>query len=1170
MNDKLTKAGLMLPADPKAHMQDLLYRHPLFEKMPFPGLSVPDFHVLVLGEGPEALAFLDTCLQAGQVPGARIFVTVAAEDPAAARQAWLAERPALPDFVDIDPEPDAVREDACGLVRFVPLPFFDADSPLTTAAAMQGLLSGSLREPFYQYVFFCLDTDERTRAAAESLLSDPARGFVVAAAFRGRPGKELPEEIRGVYLQGSPAVLAEDSRLFEMGFNTHLSYALSDNLDIEKERASYEDSYNKGASLSSVLSIPYKLWSLGIDCKDPAAAAAAFQEKMDADTDESLLRALGASEHRRWVLEKAAEGWTRPGFPDGDIDYERFLDLGDSKDKAAKEHLCLVPATSAMVLQESRYKEKGHALWNSGPEEAGLDPLDRISLRWHRAHVRRADLVRQLRPLDSAPIQTIEDLVSLGPVSSYLTAEDYEKSVELLISVKKPLPYQLADLEYKGQALLKKLSDMPASSRRVIESLQARILRRLTPKQTDSRKGGKKGAAAGLGAADLDLIRMDLRLIRRTIAEDTCQLREQQSAWQSFCDALRQILRGDTTFALDYDHYERILTESFASRTAYEQKTLADCLAQVRKTFYPLIGAALYRDFKMTDAELVRRIPFILTNRPVRTLVMPFFEGRRSPLGTDRLFLNLEASLLVHPGAVRFLYYFDNQSLVETWVDRVQSILTFMKKRHMRCRVSFTIVPSASSKTAVPRLEKWLFYLQDHGFLSSCRILEAAKDMPSAMDAFLEDLKSCRPDVFNFTGSLFNDAMQDTVFIRQLRETFPEIRFAQTDPLTGGFTEGSDPSFLYLKAGDRSFLRIREIMAMNHAGINLWQTPEFDREYKELWRIYNEDIPAWHTLCRRIAEQLRSRSEKRMENNNCRFTAIAEGARLAAEPCVYYLPYYACRTLMVMLGELRRMHAVGPDSRVVPLGGSVCRVEVWLPENANQQKMDSLFLDPTSLASIDNWTIFSYDNSVYITSAINDIEDLQVGNRDGALAVLLKKLADKNYLVSSGGDIVQNGRSSFYFPSPRFRRLFSQGGHVLELYVYYEALATGLFDEVATGLTFSWDDTVIGGGQETSSELDLIAVRGRTTLIVECKATERIDQAYYHRLDTLKRYGIHTRLALVHLNHSQDDKDIRFNKEARKRGDELGIRTFDRSDGLQNIGMLLADLADEEEPEEDE
>ena len=1162
--------GIGISAGTAAIMQDLLYRHPLFEGIGFTRVS--SLQVLIVGDGPEAFAFLDNALQAGQVPETGITICLAAADPAAARKAWLADRPAMPFFADIDPEKGEGLKNSCGLVRFLKRPDFPEGSPLASEASLQILLDSARPAETFHYIFVCLETDALTRAAAEAFLplADPSSVLVCGARDQSFFG-----DLKGVIpvsLQEKISTLAEESRLFEMGFNTHLSYVLTDNLDIAREKAAYEDSYNQGASLSSALSIRYKLWSLRIDDSDPAAAAAAFEERLQEDEDGTLLEALGAAEHRRWVLEKAADGWIWPGFPDQEADYDHFLDLRDSKDKFLKQHICLVPGTAPMLLQTDRYQEDDRARWNKGGEDKDLDPLDLVSLRWHRAHVKRADLVRQLRPLDSSPIQTISDLVLVGSMPPYISSDQYETAVDkILQQTSQALVNRLlVDLKGEADTLLAHARVLPASSQAVLRDLTEKIQKILAPRPQNSGKKGARNKTFSNQAFVSDRQRhqldVNLRLIRRILKEEASSLRDQREAWDSFYGALRQILEGSVTYALDYDHYESILLDSFESRDPFDRQILRENLDQIRWTFYPLIGAALYRDFKVTDTELVRHIPYILTNMPAPSIMMPFYDGRTPRLATDQLFLNLEASILVHPARITFLYYFDQTSRVELLIDRIQTILSFIKKRHMRCGISFVIIPDHSSRIVLPVLKDWFDYFTDHRLLADARILEPVKDTASAMDAFLAEAAEKKISVFNYTGSLFNSAADDALFMQKLREEIPGIRFAQADPISGGFKEGSHYSFRFLKTADRSFLRIREIMAMCHAEIKELHFPEFEQEYRDLWQIFKEDVPAWHTLCYRISTQLNSRRKTMEENSYCRFNAMKPGARLAEEPAVYYLPYYAFPTLLKMLGELRGINAIGPDSRVVPLGGTVCRVEVWLPKGSEDQKLDSLFQDPTRLADIDDWTIFTLDNSVYIYSAITDIRDLEVEKSNANLISLIQKLADKNYLLTPKGSVVRNGKASFSFPSPRFRELFSHAGQILELFVYYEVLHTGLFDEVATGLTFTWDDSKKTKGQEGASEVDLIAVRGRTTLIVECKATESINTAFYHRLDTLSRYGIHTKLALIHYNYANSDPRITFdNQTIKDRGWELDIRTFDQSDGMDNIGMLLADLTEPDE-----
>ncbi len=58
----------------------------------------------------------------------------------------------------------------------------------------------------------------------------------------------------------------------------------------------------------------------------------------------------------------------------------------------------------------------------------------------------------------------------------------------------------------------------------------------------------------------------------------------------------------------------------------------------------------------------------------------------------------------------------------------------------------------------------------------------------------------------------------------------------------------------------------------------------------------------------------------------------------------------------------------------------------------------------------------------------------------------------------------------------------TQSGRILELFVYYKLLETGLFDDVANSVEIHWNN------DEAQNEIDIIATKGYKVLIIECKA----------------------------------------------------------------------------------
>ena len=98
---------------------------------------------------------------------------------------------------------------------------------------------------------------------------------------------------------------------------------------------------------SSVLSIKYKLYGIGIDMdKTGPLKAAVLAEGRDLSSGKKnnpVKNELIWLEHRRWMAEKLCLGWRRI------CDLEECVESG-TKDERAKRHVCLLPSRPDQML----------------------------------------------------------------------------------------------------------------------------------------------------------------------------------------------------------------------------------------------------------------------------------------------------------------------------------------------------------------------------------------------------------------------------------------------------------------------------------------------------------------------------------------------------------------------------------------------------------------------------------------------------------------------------------------------------------------------------------------------------------------------------------------------------------------------------------------------------
>lgn len=79
------------------------------------------------------------------------------------------------------------------------------------------------------------------------------------------------------------------------------------------------------------------------------------------------------------------------------------------------------------------------------------------------------------------------------------------------------------------------------------------------------------------------------------------------------------------------------------------------------------------------------------------------------------------------------------------------------------------------------------------------------------------------------------------------------------------------------------------------------------------------------------------------------------------------------------------------------------------------------------------------------------------------------------------------GRVQFRFESPIVRQCLNDIGVWLEMYVYKQAVESGLFDDVQISVVVDWDGD-INESINTINEIDLILTRGVSSLFVSCKS----------------------------------------------------------------------------------
>ena len=431
-------------------LQKLLYDYPLYETAD----KDKNINVLVIGCGGYSQKFIDTCLQAGQMKDYKLGITAVSNGIEEDKKDYLSFRPDIQRFVNIDgsmPDPSI----AYGSLSFVPLSeaakgykgellqFRGSSSENSgmenTLIATQLVRNYLKKHKGISYVFIALGNDRLNQAVASvfsKVLKTEKRTaktpvFFVSKRIRKVTKALAEEKLIPVSLKAEITPEMISAELERMSFNTHSIWNSSKRNDPDEELEQFRSSLeNYGSSMAFVLSLKYKLHSIGIDIDQPDQAAKLFNEKIllkrftDPEAD-NMFNTLTMLEHRRWVLYMAADGWQAPRDKSGNLDLSECVKAGKARVNSGRKHACMVFGTEKTPLQTEAWQANNHEKWNTGRIDPELDELDRMSVQLHYKFKIEADRLKREDLLHGDDIRAIRDLLPSGNMALIQAFDHY-------------------------------------------------------------------------------------------------------------------------------------------------------------------------------------------------------------------------------------------------------------------------------------------------------------------------------------------------------------------------------------------------------------------------------------------------------------------------------------------------------------------------------------------------------------------------------------------------------------------------------------------------------------------------------------------------------------------------------------------------------------------------
>lgn len=439
-------------------LQYHLYRKPLYTCCESGETSL---NVLIIGFGNCGRKFLDLCLPIGQMRGKVLQVTVVSNDEAD-KQKYLAVRPELAEYFAVD---HSVDTQDYGSISFQTASL-SSQTPSGCNSVVQDILVKCCEtEQWPHYIFIALDNDMLNKNAA--LAAWEAAEILdmhtsIQYVWEGEPLQEaLPEHMHPVNVSIDVQKNQGYADIERMAFNTHLIWEKDQNTDYRTLRTNFRKPYNHDSCVGNVVSLKYKLYSIGIDLDQIGFDAAAKCFHSEKKTWKNELIWL---EHRRWVTEKLCDGWCRLH------DLEQCVS-GQTKDAKDKRHVCILRSEPNQNLA-AFFKANNYQKWDTATtaELNKLDDLDRMSVLLHRMYVKKAEEMRKMNLLSNSSIAPIRNLIGNHKRSMVTFQEWYTCLKEIWNR-----DYSKVRL-YNGlkSSFLNSVEDLPEQSRRsVIEQVKA-------------------------------------------------------------------------------------------------------------------------------------------------------------------------------------------------------------------------------------------------------------------------------------------------------------------------------------------------------------------------------------------------------------------------------------------------------------------------------------------------------------------------------------------------------------------------------------------------------------------------------------------------------------------------------------------------------------------------
>lgn len=609
-------------------------------------------------------------------------------------------------------------------------------------------------------------------------------------------------------------------------------------------------------------------------------------------------------------------------------------------------------------------------------------------------------------------------------------------------------------------------------------------------------------------------------------------------AFSKYVLCLHGLNSGIPNQAKLYDYYKDELTKALRGLPLSIAKLITKRMEAIEAIFFPILESEKYVDYKNTDADLIKKIPFILTYRTNLHVGIPLNTETGKDVNNQILFDDVASLLLINPSSVT---YFCQYSLKEQpqILRALEYSINCMKTHNIRANINLCLISDKIISTdAIDKFNQLSNTVK--------RIDTIAYDDEDELEIKLVE------------------------FIRQRRFAAIEKNNSSTSGLLFGFRcYRSNPYYTFDSAKMtlmcyngcealkyipfKTHLKISDLFDAKGSKDSR-SLPDFRQDYEFFWNLYkksgNKSETVWKCLCNALAATNENENILKIDfSKNIESSVTKE----------YFVENCYVDALSRILEYLEKDKNTTTDMQFH--SNEVYKLKITAQSHIHMA-IEKILSNPYLLANSFDIDISADWKGVKIVFTNLIVNKFYVKTMDAEgqfskdMIDVLNKLQNNNYIVGLQKDTDDVGDYySFCYSSHQVKAVLTAAGRILELYVYYKALENGGFDEVANSVEVVWNK------ENVENEFDIILTSGLRSIIVECKAQTTLKQDFYYKLFMLnKEFGINSIPVIVADTCENPQHDNSVNDMQRSRGDEIGITTIYQSGDISNIGNTLKAL----------